>query len=286
MGWEMGMSTPEVVQRAAERDLGIDIFWPDREAKPTAVILLHGGGWMGGHRSATHAQARLLAERGFLAISAEYRLLGEAPWPAQILDIKDVIRWVRANADWLRIDPDKIALEGFSAGGHLALLAAGTAGKSLFGVTEPHPAGPADVAAVIAFFAPVDFRQAAMPFRPPPIAALFGPRGNEDVARDASPLYHVGPGFPATFLLSGMADPIVPHTVPVEMLQALAAVGSKVELHLFHGHTHEFSALPSMLEPVQSEVALFLDRAVTHPAFYEDENLRLNMFARPGGPPR
>jgi hypothetical protein len=59
----------------------------------------------------------------------------------------------------------------------------------------------------------------------------------------------------------------------------------KVDLHLYHGHTDEFSSLPSMLESVQAEVALFLDRAMTDPAFYERENLEFNIFARPDGLP-
>ncbi len=179
---KMSISTPEVVQRATDRDLGIDIFWPEDDAKRSAVILLHGGGWSGGHRSEMHRYARQLRQRGFLAIAAEYRLTSEAPWPAQILEVKDVIRWVRDNAAWLRVDPDRIALQGFSSGGHLALLAAGT----------------------------------------------------------------------------------------------------KTDLHFYHGHAHEFAALPSMLEPVQAEVALFLERAVVDPAFYTREALALNPFARMG----
>jgi acetyl esterase/lipase len=280
----MSLSTPEVVQRTTERDLGIDIFWPDRDEKRTAVILLHGGALLMGHRSDMHRYARILRERGFLVIAAEYRLLNEVPWPAQILDVKDVIRWVRANADWLRIDPDKVALQGFSAGGHLALLAAGTAGKDAFGIQEPHPEGSSAVAAVVSLFGPPSFTKDVFPVRPPPLVALFGPDGNEDLAREASPLLHVAGGFPPTFLLNGMADPLVPYSATLQLFQALIAAGNAADLHFFHGHTHEFAALPSMLESVQSEIALFLDRAVVNPAFYTNENLTLNMFARPGGP--
>jgi len=280
----MSLSTPEVVQRATERDLGIDIFWPDSDEKRTAAILLHGGGWTFGHRSDTHRYARILREQGFLAIAAEYRLTGEAPWPAQILDVKDIIRWVRTNADWLRIDPDKIALQGFSAGGHLALLAAGTSGKSCFGVAEPHPQGSAAVAAVISLFGPALLTKDANPVRPPPLISLFGAEGNEDLAREASPLLHVSASFPPAFLLNGMADPYLPYTSTLRLFEALAEQGNAVDLHFYHGHTHEFASLPSMLAPVQNEISLFLDRTVVKPAFYAEENLRLNIFARPGGP--
>jgi acetyl esterase/lipase len=274
----MVISTPEVVQRADDRDLGIDIFWPDTDTKRTAVILLHGGGWTFGHRSETHRYARLLRDRGFLAIAAEYRLTGEAPWPTQIMDVKDVVRWARDNADWLRIDPAKIALQGFSSGGHLALLAAATSGNYTFG--EPAP-----VAAVVSLFAPPDLTNAVFPVRPPPLVALFGPEGREDIARTASPLYQVAPGFPPAFLLSGMEDKLLPYQETLRLFNALAEAGTKAELHLYHGHSHEFAALPSMTEPVEAEIALFLDRAVVAPDHYRDENLRLNKFAGPGGPP-
>jgi acetyl esterase/lipase len=281
-GGTMSLSTPEVVQRATERDLGIDIFWPESEAKQTAVILLHGGGWAMGHRSDTHRYARILRERGFVAIAAEYRLLREAPWPAQIQDVKDVIRWVRANAAWLRIDPDKVAVQGFSAGGHLAMLAAGTAQKSIFEIPEPHPEGSAAVAAVVSLFGPPLLTKEVFPVRPPPLAGLLGPDGNEDVAREASPLLHVSAAFPPTFLLNGMNDPLMPHGLVLNMFEELVAAGVKADLHFYHGHTHEFAALPSMTEAVQNEIALFLDRAVVDPDNYAQENLKLNMFARPG----
>jgi len=278
----MAFSSPEIVERADGRDLGVTIFWPESDAKRAAVILLHGGGWAHGHRDDTNRYALVLRERGYLAIAAEYRLIDEAPWPAQIIDVKDTIRWVRRNASWLRIDPEKIALQGFSAGGHLALLAAATAGKPVFG---EHADNSAAVGAVVSLFAPPDLTRDMFPERPPPVANLLGD-GDEDVARAASPLHQIDKNFPPAFLLNGMGDPLMPYQVTLRLFEALTANGTSVDLHLYHGHTHEFSALPSMLEPVQAEVALFLDRAMTDPEFYRRENLKLNMFAQPGGPPR
>jgi acetyl esterase/lipase len=198
--------------------------------------------------------------------------------------VKDAIRWARANAGWLRIDPEKVTLQGFSAGGHLAMLAAGTATKTCFGVEEPHPEGSSAIAAVVSLFGPPLLTRDVFPVRPPPIANLFGPDGNEDAAREAIPLLHVAPGFPPAFLLNGMNDPLMPYQAVLQMFEAIVKAGSAADLHLYHGHTHEFAALPSMTEAVQSEIALFLDRAVVNPAFYAKENLKLNRFATPGGP--
>jgi acetyl esterase/lipase len=274
----MGEFIERLVPRRAGRDLTLDVYPAAGRATRCAVLLLHGGGWGRGHRSEVQPYAAELARLGFVAIAVEYRLLGEAPWPAQILDVKDVIRWVRANAGSLNVDSDKIVAEGFSAGGHLALLAGGTAGKCIFGSEDP---GDADAAlnGIVSLFAPIDLTVKAFPRRPPPLKAMFGASGNEDNAEAASPVRHVGPAFPPTFLLNGVDDKFMPFQDTVQMFNVLISAGVKADLHLYHGHTHEFARLPSMLRPVQAEIALFLNRAVIDPAGYEKENIEQNPFA-------
>jgi len=266
--------------RQSGRPLNLDIFLNEGESARTAVILLHGGGWARGGRADVHPYAKELAKAGFVAIAAEYRLLGEAPWPAQILDVKDVIRWARTHAADLGVDPDKIVAEGFSAGGHLSLLAAGTADRDCFGDKEGVEGVSSRLAGVVSFFAPVDLSLRAMPRRPPPTVALLGKDGDEAVAMAASPINYVTPAFPPTFLLNGLADPFMPFQQTLQMFEALTTVNAKVDLHLYHDHTHEFARLPSMLSAVQAEVALFLHRAVVDPQKYQTENLEMNAFAR------
>ncbi len=119
------MAEPEQhrISRSDARDLTVDVFRPAAGvANHCAVMLLHGGGWSRGSRAIVHPYARLLAAAGFTAIAAEYRLTGEAPWPAPIHDVLDSLAWIGAHAAQLGIDADKIAAGGFSAGGHLALL--------------------------------------------------------------------------------------------------------------------------------------------------------------------
>jgi acetyl esterase/lipase len=273
----------EFVQRPGMRDLAVDVFRPTVEGRSAAVILLHGGGWSMGHRKNTHRYAEFLSSCGFLAVAAEYRLTGEAPWPAQIQDVKAVIRWVRRHAAALRVDPEKIAVEGFSAGGHLALLAAGTARLDVFSEKPTDFSETSEVAAVVSFFAPPLLTRDAFPVRPPPAVNLLGPEGNEDVAYAASPLNYAGPEFPPCFLLNGLNDPMMPYQLTQRMFDALMAAGAAVDLHYYHGQTHEFCALPSQIAPVQSEVVAFLERMVVNPAFYRRENRELNWFARPRG---
>jgi acetyl esterase/lipase len=276
----MGLEFIAEIVGPGRRPLHADVFRPEPDVSlRTAVILLHGGAWRFGSRADVVPYAKLLARHGFVAVAAEYRLLGEAAFPAQLDDVRDVIAWVRAQADHLEIDPAKIAVQGYSAGGHLALLAA--AG------TAQGDAPP--VAAVIAFFAPPVLDLPPPPGMPPLSVMLLGPAASAAAVAAATPLAQVTAGFPPTFLLGGMQDFLVPPAVTLRLFDALVAAHVDVELHLYHGHTHEFAALPSMLEPVQAEVALFLRRSVVDPEGYRDENLALNPFARPGSlppPPR
>jgi acetyl esterase/lipase len=259
------------------QELKIDAFHPAGDAK-AAVIILHGGGWRVGCKDWMADVATALAGHGLLALPTQYRLLGEAPWPAQIADVKSAIRWVRGNAGKLGIAPDKIGIEGFSAGGHLALLAAGAAKETTFDAEGDE--GDASVGAAIAFFPPIEFQVGS---RTPGITdatRLLGDSATAAAARLASPIHHVGAQSPPTCLLHGTNDHIVPHSTSQRMFDALTTAGIAVDLHLFAGHTHEFCALPSMLPQVQSTAASFLQRHLVDPEFYRNENLTLNNFAR------
>lgn len=260
-------------------DLSIDVFRPAGKAK-AAVILLHGGGWRVGSREAMTELAHALASHGFVALPAQYRLLGQSPWPAPIQDVKSAIRWARRNAASLGFDEHKIALEGFSAGAHLALLAGGTNDVADYSASED-VAESADVAGVIAFFPPIEFRIGAN--GAPGISEasrLLEERVTAEEAERASPITHASSRFPPACLFHGTDDHVVSHVTSQRMFERLLAAGVAADLHLFAGHTHEFSQLPSVLPHVQSIAASFLDRHVVDPDFHVQENLALNPFAR------
>ena len=117
-----------VYARRKGRPLHIDTFVPRKvNATKTVVVLVHGGGWKKGDRSGEHTKAAWFSSRGYIALCPEYRLSGEATFPAAIHDLKDAIRWTRSHAPRWGANPDNIVLMGFSAGAHLVALAA-TAG--------------------------------------------------------------------------------------------------------------------------------------------------------------
>ena len=140
------------------RDLKLDLYRPDgEEPTRTAVLLLHGGGWRFGDRSKMELFGPGLARLGFIAVAPEYRLLAEAPWPVETEDVKAAIRWRKASAAVLDIHPDCIAVQGFSAGGHLALMAGGTQALPVFEGRGGNDEVSDRVAAVIAFFPSIAF---------------------------------------------------------------------------------------------------------------------------------
>lgn len=113
------------------RKLKLDVIYPKKakmEGYP-AVILLFGGGWSSGDKSMCLPQARVLAAHGYVAVCVEYRLSPEEKYPAAVQDVKEAIRWVRANAKTYAVNPYQIAVLGRSAGGQLAALVGTTSGE-------------------------------------------------------------------------------------------------------------------------------------------------------------
>jgi pectinesterase len=114
------------------REMHLDLFQPNGAGPFPAVIIVHGGAWITGNHAMENPFAIELARRGYIAATIEYRLSNEAKYPAQIHDLKAAIRWLRANAARLNIDPNRIAAVGASAGGHLVALLGATNGISRF----------------------------------------------------------------------------------------------------------------------------------------------------------
>lgn len=118
--------------------LKADIYIPKRKSKRDfpAVLLIHGGGWLTGSKENQRIMAQNLALNGYVAITVSYQLGFEAPYPAAVLDLKDALIWMRENADHYHINPDKIAVLGASAGGHLATLIGVTPNLPIYDVNS------------------------------------------------------------------------------------------------------------------------------------------------------
>lgn len=249
-----------VFARGGDQDLRCDVFTPPGGADHApAVLLVHGGGWREGDRTQLRGYGILLGRAGFVCVASEYRLAPGATWPAQIHDVKAAIRWMRANAGRLGIDPNRIAIEGNSAGGHLALIAAGTPNVPAFEGDGGNAGVSSAVAAAIAFYAPARLDPSGQVIRD-----LLG-SADPEIARAASPVTYVSPSFPPTMLVHGNRDEVVPVGESFRMYEALERAGVPVELHVFAGEPHAFDS-GSLLGRQSAELMrAFLTRYVGAP---------------------
>jgi acetyl esterase/lipase len=255
---------------AGGRDLRCDVYTPpgvEAGAKAPCVLLVHGGAWRTGDKTQLRGYGILLGRAGYVCVAPEYRLVGESPWPAAIHDVKAALRWVRASADELGIDPDRIAIEGNSAGAHLALLVAGSAGVPELEGEGGNPGVSTKVAAAVGIYPPVLFFDPATGHSKGaiPLLALVED-GDAEAARLASPVHHVSADFPPTMLVHGTSDTTVPVSASVRMYEELVAAGVPADLHLYAEQPHAFDAQPSFGRQVAAEMLLFLDRYVPAPA--------------------
>jgi acetyl esterase/lipase len=232
--------------KVGERALHLEIARPKTPpAKPMPVVLwIHGGGWKEGSYKPDVLIA--LAARGWFTASIEYRLSGEAKWPAQIEDCKLAIRWLRANADRWGIDPKHFGVCGISAGGHLAECLGTMDEKAGFDVGA-NPETSSRVQAVMAESGPVDFTPEGPGVlgekdarHAPVLLQLFGVSYDKNPAlwKAASPLYQVRAGDPPFLLIAGDADEVVPKAHSERMLAALQKAGVPAELITMKNANH------------------------------------------------
>jgi acetyl esterase/lipase len=237
-----GCRVPDVVygEVPGYRPLELDLYLP-RDGGPTPVIVhVHGGGWRRGSRR--HPLPLLgadfydrLAAQGFAVAAIDYRLSGEARFPAPLNDVRTAIGWVRDNAGSYRLDGGRVFLWGDSAGGHLALLAALTGG-AVCGVVAWFPV--TDLAGLTSDVA--DAGGVPDPGPESREALLLGAPASSvpDLAREASPVSHASAAAPPVLLMHGAADVLVPPAQSIRLAEALRAAGAPVELELVPGATH------------------------------------------------
>jgi acetyl esterase/lipase len=138
-------------------DLRLDIGKPDGPGPFPVVLFFHGGGWQQGDKSHMHRWIRQFVAKGYAGVSVGYRFAPRFKWPSQVEDAKQAVRYLRAHADSLHIDPKRIGAMGESAGAYLALMLGVTAPKdSLEGQTDLSQYS-SKVQAVVSYFSATDF---------------------------------------------------------------------------------------------------------------------------------
>jgi acetyl esterase/lipase len=201
-----------------------------------AVVVIHGGGWVEGTKE--DAVLRFCVpflDRGMVVANVEYRLANVAPAPAAITDVFAAIAWLRSRAQEYKIDPNQILVTGYSAGGHLALMAAMAPESAGFGPSTK-------IAAVINFYGIADVAdQLEGPNQRPYALAWIPEQPNRmDLARSVSPITYVRKGLPPILTIHGDADDVVPYAQSQRLTKELKAAGVDTELITIPGGKHGF----------------------------------------------
>jgi len=251
-----------------DRDLHVDVFYPSKKGKYPALLLIHGGGWRSGNKSMNTPMAQQLAARGFVVISAEYRLSLEAKYPAAIHDLKAAIRWMRANAKKYRIDSDRIAVGGASAGGQLASLIGATNGIEFFEGTAGNTSASSEVQAVIDMDGLLDFTSEAnlAVKRNENSADVFWLQGSYDQIperwKEASALTWVNQKTPPFLFINSSQTRF--HGGCNEMDEKLRSFGIYSEVQKLEGSPHSYWLFDPWFESTVKYMEVFLRKVFTN----------------------
>ena len=237
------------VGQGGGRDLLADLYRPPTP-NGCGVLLIYGGGFVEGDRRQLAGYGIALGRAGYTSLACEYRLAGEALWPAALDDVHTSFQFFHDGAKSLGLSTSKLAVSGNSAGGCLSLLLAGTSALP--------------VAGAIAFYSPIDFLSddARAKGSPRSMRYLLGDDVSEERLHAMSPIAYVGANYPPTLLLTGNRDARVDWKESARMCEALNDAGSRAELHVFDGLEHAFDVAPEYGRLSAALMTRFLDSHV------------------------
>ncbi len=263
-------------------ELKCDVYQPARgidatEEKRPVVVLIHGGAWTSGSRRTMSGFAMRLARGGIVAVTIDYRLAPRWKFPAQVDDVRQAMNWVNEQADQLGVDPLRMGLFGYSAGGHLACMIgtlvdetlATQATASCWAADDPRFTQLIKPLAICAGSPPCDLTQ--IPASSGGLAYFLGgtPAELPEAYLAASPLTHASAGDSPTLFIHGNKDAIVPIRNSRSLFTAQRAAGVDSEYVTIDNQGH----LLTFINPQTSDAMIrFFQSRLTGP-FDEPVNL-------------
>jgi len=247
-----------------DRQLHADVFVPEKQGTYPALLLVHGGGWRSGDKTMNTPMAQALALRGFVVVSAEYRLSLEAKYPAAVHDLKAAIRWMRAHAQEYHIDAAHIAIGGASAGGQLSALIGTTYGQPAFEGQVGYNEQSSRVQAVVDMDGLLDFTapESLALKRNDYSADVFWLEGYYDTIpdkwRQASALYWVSRTSPPFLFINSSQTRF--HAGCREMTDKLNTFGIYNEVHKLEGSPHSYWLFDPWFDTTVDYIDAFLDK--------------------------
>jgi len=264
------------VRAEVEFEEGIEYANPDEQhlklnlARPAevkdgqrlpAIVCIHGGGFRAGDRKGWDGRCKMLAERGYVAVTVEYRLAPKHQFPAAVEDCKAAVRWLRLNAEKYHVDPDRIGVTGDSAGGHLALFLGVTGDVHDFD-GDQNPGPSSRVNCVVDFYGPSDLTKSyGRSVDAAEVLPLFlGGDVEHERKRHilASPLFWVTPNAAPTLLIHGSEDKYVNYEQAGWMFQRLMESQVETELLPLVGAGHGFKGEDA--KKAEAAMVAWLDR--------------------------
>jgi acetyl esterase/lipase len=232
--------------KAGDISLKLDLYLPAKTDGSKLIVWVHGGAWRKGSKDSVSIEP--LVKKGYAIASIDYRLTPVAPFPANVHDIKAAIRFLRAHAkDW-GYDKDAFIVSGSSAGGHLAALVGVSNGqKYLEGNLGDYLNESSDIAAIVDFYGASNLttilKQSTphgLSVRVPALDLLLGgqPEDVTEIAKLASPVFHVDAADPPLLLFHGDQDPQMPVNQAHELHGVYKAMNLPVELEIIYGSGH------------------------------------------------
>jgi len=248
-----------VFGKGGDMDLKLDIYRPPAGVTPKrmATIHFHGGGFTGGNKESLVDRVKPFAALGYVAIAAQYRLAGQAGYPALVHDAKAAIRWVRANAGKLGIEPARIGVVGYSAGGYHALFTAGTGDRPEFEGSGGNAGVSTKVAVCLAYYPATN------------VPGNMLPAGSDAaVQKAANATTYIVAGYPPTVIFHGMKDTTIPIESSKRLVQQFQDAQVPVEFHAFEGVPHVFDSNPEFAVLAAQLADFFIDRHILNPRTY------------------
>lgn len=271
--WAQPAATPPPVPESVEALLDIeysrvgepvqmDVYRPKAPGPYPAVLAIHGGGFRGGSRKGYTALCIRLAQRGYVAATASYRLSPKNQFPAALEDVKAAVRHLRANAAKYNIDPAMIGVTGGSAGGTLALLLGSLGGNPLYEGTGPNLDQSSKVQAVVNYYGATDFTRIYDRGGDAADVLPLWLGGDQKHARKAhiqsSALYYVTPDSAPTLTVHGTKDPLVPYDHGLWITTRLQEASVDAEMQTIHDGGHGFRGADA--ERAEAALMAWFDR--------------------------